>query len=191
MAVLYIIAITIAAFFVDVLTSGLLSANFVLVPNLVLLKPWTLITSMFLHGGLIHLLFNMLGLFMFGPLLESKIGTKNFLILYFACGLLGNLGYIVTSGGGNIGVLGASGAIYGVLGALAILQPSLIVFVGFVPLPIYFAAIFWFIMEFTYGITGSQTGIANFAHLFGLIGGLALGKIYKRDYMNKRSPLYD
>jgi uncharacterized protein len=185
MITFYLIAITAVVFLIDMFTGNFLSANFALVPALALSKPWTLVTSIFLHGGIIHIFFNMFGLLMFGPMLESKIGKNNFLIVYFASGLIGNIGYILTAGFGGSPVLGASGAIYGILGALAILQPNLMVLVGFIPMPIYMASIFWIFMEFSAGITGAQPGIANFAHLFGLIGGLGIGRQLKKDIIKK------
>jgi membrane associated rhomboid family serine protease len=185
MVVIYLIAITVIASGLQLLLGNTFTDLFKLVPGSILSRPWTLVTSIFLHDGLIHIFFNMFGLLMFGPLLQSKVGKRNFLIIYFASGIIGNIGYIVTSGLGGAPVLGASGAIYGILGALAIIQPNLLVLVGFVPMPIYMAAIFWFFMEFSSGVTGAETGIANFAHVFGLVGGLALGRQLKHNVEEK------
>ncbi|MEK6843032.1 MAG: rhomboid family intramembrane serine protease [Candidatus Micrarchaeota archaeon] len=192
MAFKQILGITIAAFLLDFATGYSLSSYFALTPATALFQPWTFITSIFLHGNLLHIFFNMFGLLMFGPLLEQKIGEKNFILLYLTCGILGNIGYVITSGlTSTVPVVGASGAIYGILGALALLQPNLVVFVGFIPMPIYIAAIFWFFMEFGNGITGSQPGIANFAYVFGLFGGLVIGKILKNKIISKGHWLYD
>ncbi|MFH0971951.1 MAG: rhomboid family intramembrane serine protease [Candidatus Micrarchaeota archaeon] len=186
MVVPYLIAITALIFFADTLMGGLLSKFFALTPALVATQPWTLVTSMFLHGSILHIFFNMFGLLMFGPFLETKVGKKNFLLIYFASGIMGNLGYIFTAGlGSTVPVIGASGAIFGVLGALALLQPNMMVFVGFIPMPIYMAAIFWFFMELTSGVTGSEPGIANFAHVFGLAGGLAIANRLKKEVIKK------
>ncbi len=182
MVVMYLLGITVLVYFADLLTGGLLSANFALVPALVFQRPWTLITSIFLHDITfpIHIFFNMFGLLVFGPILQAKVGPRNFIILYLVTGLLGNLGFILTTGiESKTAVIGASGAIFGILGSLAVLQPNLMVLVGFIPMPIYIAAVVWFLMEFSYGVTGAQAGIANFAHLFGLVGGLLLGRHFK------------
>ncbi|MFH1750324.1 MAG: rhomboid family intramembrane serine protease [Candidatus Micrarchaeota archaeon] len=191
MVVIQLILFIVGVFFADLLSGGVLNGLFAMTPSHLLTEPWTIITSMFLHGNFLHLFFNMFGLFMFGPFLEAKVGGRNLLILFFACGILGNMGYAVTSGFGNVPVIGASGAIYGILGALAILQPNLMVFVGFIPMPIYIAAVFWFFAEFAYGITGVQQGIANFAHLFGLFGGLIAGKFFRKELVTKGSWLND
>ncbi len=186
MVVLQLIAFTAGVFIADVFSGGLLSHYFALTPALVFQQPWTLITPIFLHGSILHLFFNMFGLLMFGNFLISKIGTKRFLMLYFGAGILGNIGYVITAGlDSTVPVIGASGSVFGILGALAILQPNLMIFVGFIPMPIWVASIFWIFMEFSYGISGAQPGIANFAHLFGLIGGLLTGWKLKKEIIDK------
>lgn len=191
MAVKQILAATVAIFFLDVLAGGLLSRFLALTPALVMAQPWTIVTSIFLHGGIMHIFLNMFGLLMFGPILEAKIGGKNFVYLYLISGIIGNLGYILTAGMGGLPVLGASGAIYGILGALAVLQPNLMVLVWFMPMPIYMAAVAWFFIELGSGITGAQPGIANFAHLFGLFGGIGLGMMFKKEIISKGGWLHE
>lgn len=191
MAVIILIIATVLVFALQVLSGGLVSNYFALTPALVLQQPWAIVSAIFLHGSPIHLFFNMFGLLMFGPLLEQKIGSRNFLMLYFASGIIGNLGYIFTAFGSATPVLGASGAIYGVLGALAILQPNLMVFVGFFPMPMYMAAVFWVFAEFSAGVGGTQPGIANFAHLFGLFGGLLFGRHFKSEILKRGGWLHD
>jgi membrane associated rhomboid family serine protease len=95
-------------------------------------QPWTAITSMFLHAGIAHLFLNGLALFMFGPLLESIVGGRRFLLLYFAAGIAGSLLYYLLVALGispPIPALGASGAIFGVLGMLAVLRPNMVIYV--------------------------------------------------------------
>lgn len=153
---------------------------FVLIPKDVLIRPWILITSMFLHGTPTHLLFNMIGLFFFGQLLENVIGTKRFLSIYFGSGLLAAIGAIIfyplTLGpqGWIIQLLGASGGLMGVLGVVVVLMPNIKVLVYFMfPMPIWVACILWIIMD-TLGIF-FPTGTANIAHLVGLGTGLLYG----------------
>jgi len=142
--------------------------------------PWTLVTSMFLHAGLMHLFFNMFALWMFGMVLEYKIGSRNFLILYFAAGLAGSLAYLFTSWGSTTAGLGASGAIYGILGAVAVLEPHLRVWMmGFVPMPMWMAAVFWAGLEF-FGFFSGDTGIGYAAHLGGLFAGILLAYYLKQ-----------
>ncbi|MFH1257417.1 MAG: rhomboid family intramembrane serine protease [Candidatus Micrarchaeota archaeon] len=187
----YLLGATILVFILQVLFGAPFNSFFSLTPSLLLQQPWTLVTSMFLHGSVLHIFFNMFGLLMFGPFLESKIGRNNFLLVYFASGILGSIGFAITSGFGNIPVVGASGAIYGILGCLALLQPNLTVLVFFFPMPIYMAAIFWFFIEFSNGIGDLQPGIANFAHVFGLVGGLLAGYYLKKKIIRKGHWLHE
>ncbi|MFH1107128.1 MAG: rhomboid family intramembrane serine protease [Candidatus Micrarchaeota archaeon] len=142
-------------------------------PKNALFMPWQFVTSMFMHAGLFHLFFNMFALLIFGPLLEQRIGGRQFLILYFLAGLAGGVLYILT--GGTVPALGASGAIFGILGAMAALEPNMIIFVGFIPMPMWLAGIFWLFTEIVSGVA-AVTNIANFAH----VGGLAIGYVYAK-----------
>lgn len=109
----------------DRLTGGGFTALFSLsLAGLLGLDLWQPVTYLFLHGGLWHLILNMLGLFFFGPETERTIGTQRFLALYFACGILAGLGWILISGSSMLACVGASGAIFGVLGAFAGLFPQ-------------------------------------------------------------------
>jgi len=109
----------------DRLTGGGFTELFSLSLNgLLRLELWQPVTYLFLHGGFWHLILNMLGLFFFGPETERTIGPRRFLALYFACGILAGLGWVLISGLPDSHCLGASGAIFGVLGAFAGLFPQ-------------------------------------------------------------------
>jgi uncharacterized protein len=156
----------------------------ILTPQSVLTRPWILITSMFLHGTPTHLLFNMIGLFFFGQLLESRIGTKRFLYIYFGAGLIAaiaaSLYYPIIYGvmGQQVRLLGASGGLMGVLGMLVILMPDIKVLIYFVfPLPLWMACLIWVALD-TLGIF-FPSGTANIAHLAGLAVGLIYGYLLK------------
>ena len=142
---------------------------------------WQVVTYLFLHGGFLHIFFNLLALWMFGVELENVWGTKRFLTYYFLCGIgaaLSNL-LITPLFTTPAPTIGASGAIYGVLLAFGMLFPDAPVFLYFL-FPIkakYFVAIFIGI-ELWYGVTGTQDGIAHFAHL----GGALVGFIYLMTY---------
>src|SRR5918912_2502900 len=123
--------------------------------------PWiTLFTSMFLHGGLLHIASNMLYLFIFGDNVEDRLGHTRFLVFYFVCGLAAGITHIVVNSGSSIPSVGASGAIAGVLAAYLRLFPRArvrtLVFVGpivFVPrIAAAFLIIFWFVTQFLSGI---------------------------------------
>ncbi|MDD5339842.1 MAG: rhomboid family intramembrane serine protease [Candidatus ainarchaeum sp.] len=153
-----------------------LTGAFIFDPALALSQPWRFVTSMFLHADPTHIFFNGFALLMFGPLLERKVSARDFLIIYFGAGLLGGLLYYLTYAVGiipPIPALGASGAIYGILGACAVLFPDVrIFFMGIVPMSMRTAAVAWFLMEFL-GTFSIDSGVASAAHLGGLIFGLA------------------
>ncbi|MFA6329223.1 MAG: rhomboid family intramembrane serine protease [Candidatus Micrarchaeia archaeon] len=144
---------------------------FAVTPALVLSQPWTLVTAIFMHGDWTHLFFNMFALYMFGPYLEYKIGGKRFLGLFFATGIIGNIGYALLSPSAFIPGLGASGAIYGIMGALAILEPNLEVYLFFItPLPLWMVMFFWTLVSL-WGTLSLAGGIGYSAHLAGVVAG--------------------
>ncbi len=153
--------------------------------------PWTAITSIFMHSPYdpMHLLFNAFVLFMFGPILESRIKEKSFLILFLGAGIAGSITYYLSSylnimlGFSNslIPALGASGAIYGVLGALAILLPNMRIYVWFFPMRMKYAAMLFVIIELL-GSFNIGSGIASAGHL----GGLLFGFLYAYYLKNKK-----
>ena len=148
-------------------------------PALAFQKPWTFISSMFMHGGFYHLFANMIVLFFLGITLENKLGTKRFLLIYFLSGIAGSLGYMITATNPLIPAVGASGAIYGILGTLAVLMPFLMVWIwGIVPMPMIAVAILWGLADF-FGVFSSGSGIAHGAHLGGLFVGLIFGAYLK------------
>jgi len=138
-------------------------------------RPWTLFTYMFLHGGFMHLLFNMIGLFFFGPRLEARLGTKGFLGLYFLSGLGGAAFSFVFSFNGL--VVGASAAVYGIIIGFAMYWPRELIYIyGVVPVQARWLAAVVVAISLYSGISGSDGGTAHFAHL----GGLAVGAGYLR-----------
>lgn len=148
----------------------------------VLYRPWTIITSMFAHGGFPHLFYNMFALFLFGLILESIIGSKKLLLIYFSAGIAGSVASLPF----YTATLGASGAIFGILGALAILRPRMIVYVSFVPMPIIVAVAVWAAIDLLGFL--APTGIANAAHLAGLAIGLLAGLYLKKEYGERPKP---
>ncbi|MBI2142898.1 rhomboid family intramembrane serine protease [Candidatus Woesearchaeota archaeon] len=136
-------------------------------------RPWTLLTAIFLHGSITHLLFNGFGLAMFGSILEQTIGSRRFLLVFFGTGLLSSIASTFFYNA----VVGASGAIFGVIGALVILRPTLTVWVYYIPMPLYMAAVVWAAGDLFGFIV--PTGIANAGHLAGLAAGLAAGFIMR------------
>jgi len=153
--------------------------SFVLLSSEVLQRPWVLVTSMFLHGGVEHLIYNMFALALFGTILEKILGTKKFIILYFIAGLLAGLGAVLFYDA----ALGASGAIFGVLGCLAVLRPRMRVYVGYIPMPMAIAAVLWVAGDL-FGMFAPDQ-VAHAAHLFGMFFGLAVGVYYRKELGEK------
>jgi membrane associated rhomboid family serine protease len=155
--------------------------NFELVPSEIFSRPWILITHMFLHANGIHLLFNMMVLFFFGPELERRVGGKRFLLIYFISGLVAALGYSFWTlfvFGTNEPAIGASGALMGIFACLAILAPDIVVYVYFIPMKITYALIFFILLDLFLSSSGDL--IAHSAHLSGVVAGLVIGKYLKK-----------
>lgn len=150
-----------------------LYVEFALVPSLILARPWTAITYMFLHAGFMHILFNMIGLFFFGPRLEERMGSGGFLKLYFLSGIGGAVFSFIFAP--EAPVVGASAAVYGILLAFAIFWPRERIYIwGVLPVEAWLLATLLVGASLWSGIAGGRSGIAHFAHL----GGLAFGFVY-------------
>lgn len=160
---------------------------FSFIPTLAFSKPWTFVTAMFLHANPTHLLFNMFALLIFGIHLESKVSSSQFSLIYFSAGILGNVGYLITAANPLIPGVGASGAIYGIMGASAILTPQAMVWASGIPMPMIMAAFFWTITEFLGLFVPS--GIARGAHLGGLFLGILVG-LYLRKKFSRETKLF-
>lgn len=157
-----------------------ITEDFALISKDVFTRPWILISSIFLHGSFQHLFYNMFALGLFGFILEKIIGSKNFIILFFASGLIAGIGSVPF----YEAALGASGAIFGILGCLAILRPRMIVYVGYIPMPMILAAVVWAVGDLIGMFIPS--GIANAAHLFGLCFGIIFGLKLMKKFGEKR-----
>jgi len=137
-------------------------------------RPWQLVTSAFLHGGVTHLALNMFALYMFGKEIERTLGSTRFAALYGASVLTAGITQllVVTATGGVYPTLGASGGVFGVLLAFGVLFPDQMVVLLFPPIPMrakYFVALYG-IVELVQGVLGTQAGVAHFAHLGGMLG---------------------
>jgi membrane associated rhomboid family serine protease len=161
-------------------------------PESPLFHPYQFLTYMFMHGGFTHILFNMLGLWMFGTEIESYWGPKKFLTYYIICGLGAAIFHTAITyvqihfGGAPLEeffaspMLGASGAVYGILIAYAMMFPDRKLLMLFFPVPIKakYMVIIWVAIEFFSGIGGSDN-VAHFAHLGGMLTGFILISIWK------------
>jgi membrane associated rhomboid family serine protease len=149
-----------------------------LLPHLFTQRPWTLLTSMFLHVEFFHIFSNMLVLFFFGRIVNKLLGRWRFLAIYFIGGLAGNLLFLWI-GPQNALAFGASGAVYAIAGTLVVLMPNMrIALWGIIPMPLWvFAIIFLGLLSIP---PFAGTNIAWQAHMGGLAVGLVAGLIYKR-----------
>ncbi len=165
--------------------------NFSAIPILTIhgRAPYRLITSMFLHGDVIHLFLNMFALFIFGPDVERVLGRLKYLILYFASGIAASYAhayFILTFYPAKqlllVPSIGASGAIFGVMAAYAILFPlrRLFIFMGFpIIAPAIVAIFIMAALQFFYAVLAPFSQVAYAAHLGGFIAGLIITLIYK------------
>jgi membrane associated rhomboid family serine protease len=161
---------TVGAFFLQS-TAPALTDYLVFYPalSMVLTHPWTLVSYMFLHAGLTHLLFNMLALFFFGPRVEDRIGSRPFAILYFISGISGALLSLVLGGGSPI--VGASGGVFGVSLAFAYFWPHEPILIwGVLPVPARMLVIITGVISLWSGFSGAGGNVAHFAHLGGYAG---------------------
>jgi membrane associated rhomboid family serine protease len=134
---------------------------------------WQLVTYIFLHGGFFHILFNMFGLYMFGSELESTWGTRQFTKFFFICGIGAALTSVVASPHSPIAIIGASGAIFGLLLAYGVLFPNRIIYLYMViPIPAKWFVVIFGAITFISAVFATGSGVAYVAHLGGMLFGL-------------------
>ena len=149
---------------------------------------YPMFTSMFLHGGLMHLLGNMLFLYVFGDNVEDYFGHVGYLLFYLFCGIGSSFVHVLFNWNSSLPAIGASGAISGVMGAYAVLYPRanvlMLFFVFLLPIPAIFVLGYWFVLQFLEGIGGlgaaNTGGVAFWAHIGGFIIGLLIAWIVKK-----------
>jgi len=137
-------------------------------------QPWTIISSIFVHGSIWHILFNMISLYFLGSFFIRAAGERNFLAVFFLGGLAGNILFALLAYPFSTGI-GASGAVFALGGALAVMVPRVPVFIFFIPIPVplWVAIIIFFLLSFL-------PSIAWQAHLGGLLLGVIAGLIFRR-----------
>jgi membrane associated rhomboid family serine protease len=156
--------------------------------------PLTIFSSMFLHGGFLHIFGNMLYLWIFGNNIEDSLGHFRFFLFYLVCGLFAGVAQIVSGPDSPVPMIGASGAIAGVLGAYLILFPGariltlvfIIIFVKVIRIPALIVLGFWFFIQFLGVGGGADTNVAFLAHIGGFIAGLILVKIFQPPASRRR-----
>lgn len=174
---LWLSGICIAVFLLQNMIGGL-TEIFLLTPS-AWTQVWRFLTAIFLHAGVGHLFYNLFALALFGSILERLIGGKRFLIVFFVSGILANVFSVFFYPAS----LGASGAIFGVIGALIAVRPMLVVWAFGLPMPIFIAGILWAGGDLM-GAIGYFTGnpidnTGNLAHLSGMFIGLVFGLVFR------------
>jgi membrane associated rhomboid family serine protease len=146
--------------------------------------PWQLVTYSFLHGSFTHLFLNMLALFMFGSEIERLFGQRRYLAYYFAAVLAAAVTQLVvsTATGSFYPTVGASGGVFGLLLAYGIYFPRRTIVLLFppIPMPAWLFVIVYAAVELYLGVTGTQAGVAHFAHLGGMLGGFFMLRYWRR-----------
>jgi membrane associated rhomboid family serine protease len=166
------------------------------------LPPWwvTVFTSMFLHGGILHIAFNMLFLWIFGNNVEDSMGRPRFLLFYLLAGIVAAYTQALLTAGSTVPAIGASGAIAGVLGGYLLLYPRarvltlvlIILFVTIIEIPAAILLAIWFVLQFVPALgqvttsAGGGEGVAYWAHVGGFAFGLAAIKLFANHYRSKR-----
>lgn len=185
-AVKHIMIISLCMMIMTYLNEPLMARLFALNPITFIKRPWQLVTYMFMHGNFAHLFFNMYTLYVFGTVLERVWGTRKFLLYYFVTGIgaaLVHVGVQWLTGDFALTV-GASGAIYGILMGYAMLYPdsTLMLLLPPVSVKAKWLVLIFAGIELLLGVTGTQAGVAHFAHLGGLVFGLFLILYWKKTH---------
>jgi membrane associated rhomboid family serine protease len=182
-AVKFLLIVNVAVFFLQALFGEQIDYLFGLVPQLVWQNFyfWQLFTYQFLHGGLLHILFNMLGLWMFGCDLERRWGSQFFLKYYFVTVIGGGILNTLLTPHQTVPSIGASAGVYGILLAYGLIYPERtvyvpILFIIFIPLKMKHLVVIYGAIELYSSIASSQSGVAHLAHL----GGMLFGYLYLR-----------
>jgi uncharacterized protein len=183
-----LIAVNVLLFFATSIASGSvfgvslaignqLGINFSTFPS----QPWTIISSMFVHDGIYHILFNMLALYFTGQYVLALIGEARFFLVYFIGGLAGNALFLLLADHYAIGI-GASGAIFALSGVLVMLVPRLKVIIMLIPIPMDL----WVAILINLVVLSFIPNVAWEAHLGGLLTGLAAGYVFKLQARRRR-----
>ena len=177
-----LIAANAGVFLLLLAAPGLLTA-FALWPVGAGFQPWQLLTYAFLHGGLMHIAFNMFALYMFGGAIERVFGAHRYVAYYLVCVLSAAIAQLLTAAvtGAVYPTVGASGGVFGLLLAYAIYFPHSRIVLLFppIPMPARVFVVVYAALELFLGVTGTEEGVAHFAHLGGLVGGFIMLRLWR------------
>jgi membrane associated rhomboid family serine protease len=180
----FILISTIACYLLQTAAGAGVIGSFALWPLGSNFMPWQLVTYAFLHGSFMHIAFNMYGLWLFGREVEYMLGRRVFLQLYFASVISAGLMQLLATGlsGGDYPTIGASGGVFGVLLAYGLFFPNRVIMLLIppVPMPARVFVVLYAGLELILGVTGTEAGVAHFAHLGGMIGGYLVIRHWRR-----------
>jgi membrane associated rhomboid family serine protease len=171
---------------------AVLTGHYELPPEIAVVPPVvSVLTSMFLHGGFMHLIGNMLYLWIFGDNIEEAMGHVRYVIFYVLCGAIAASSQVLADPTSVVPMIGASGAISGVLGAYLVLFPHArvvtLIPLGFVShvarIPAVWVLLLWFVLQLVSNAAGAQTGVAFSAHIGGFVAGVALIGLFKHRWV--------
>jgi membrane associated rhomboid family serine protease len=177
-----LLLINVAVFFLARLFGGGIESIFALWPLGTNFLPWQVVTYAFLHGSFEHLVFNMLGLWMFGSELERIWGEKRFLQFYAASVLAAAFAQLIVTAvmGSVYPTVGASGGLFGLLLAFAMMFPNRVILLFFViPMKARYLVLLYGVLELYQGVYVLNSGVAHFAHLGGMLGGLLMIRYWR------------
>ncbi|RPI42168.1 MAG: rhomboid family intramembrane serine protease [Betaproteobacteria bacterium] len=173
-----LIGLNVIAFALQMMLGGEVFGYLALWPLGPEFAPWQIVTYGFLHGSLMHLLFNMFGLYMFGSDIESVWGQRRYLTYYLVCIVTAAIAQLAVTWitGAVYPTVGASGAVFGLLLAFGMMFPrrTVMLLIPPIPMPAWLFVTLYGVIELYLGITGSASGVAHFAHLGGMVGGYLL-----------------
>jgi membrane associated rhomboid family serine protease len=172
----FLILANIAVYLLEGLGGGILIGLFALWPIGAGFLPWQVVTYGFLHAGFMHLLLNMFALYMFGGEIERVVGQRRYVAYYFVCVLSAAIAQLILTAviaSPPFPTVGASGGVFGLLLAFAMYFPRriIVLIIPPVPMPAWLFVTLFGILELYFGVTGTQAGVAHFAHLGGMVGG--------------------
>jgi len=172
-----------AGVFLLLVAGARLMTSFALWPVGAGFQPWQLLTYAFLHGSLVHIAFNMFALYMFGGAMERVFGARRYLAYYVVCVVSAALAQLLTAAitGAVYPTVGASGGVFGLLLAYAIYFPHSRIMLIFppIPMPARVFVVVYAVLELFLGVTGTEEGVAHFAHLGGLVGGFIMLRYWR------------
>lgn len=187
-----LIIANVVCFLLEMVARGPILQAFALWPLGPFFHPWQLVTYAFLHAGFTHIFFNMFALWMFGRALEYFWGLRRYLVFYFVCIVSAGLAQLATTTLTHsfYPTIGASGGIFGLLLAFAMYFPRqrIILLIPPIPLPAWLFVTLYGILELFLGVTGTEGGVAHFAHLGGMLGGFLLILYWRSQNRGHRRP---